>query len=74
MLSYYGVALFERIRMCGIAGVGVALLEEMCHWWWALSFKSPSHAQWLSLSSCRSGCRSLSYLVCLCATVFRTII
>jgi hypothetical protein len=26
------VASSERIRRCGFVGVGVALLEEVCHW------------------------------------------
>lgn len=29
----------------------VALLEEVCHWWWALSLRCSSQAQCLSLSS-----------------------
>ena len=28
-----------RIRRYGRAGVGVALLEEVCHWGWALRFQ-----------------------------------
>ena len=28
------------IRWFGLVGVGVALLEEMCHWAWALPFFS----------------------------------
>jgi len=28
-------------RRCGLAGVGVALLEEVRHWKWALGFQKP---------------------------------
>lgn len=30
-LNAQGVALFEKIRGCGLVEVGVAFLEEMCH-------------------------------------------
>ena len=49
MLGHQGVALFERIMECGLVGGGVALLEEVCHWGWALKFQSPSQDQYLSL-------------------------
>ena len=41
MLGHQGVALFERIMECGLVGGGVALLEEVCHWGWALKFQKP---------------------------------
>ena len=27
--------------MCGLVGVGVVLLEEVCHWGWDLRFQKP---------------------------------
>ena len=39
MLGHLGVALFEKIRGCGLVGAGVALLEEVCPWVWALRFQ-----------------------------------
>ena len=33
------MALFERIRTCGLVGIGVALSEEVCHWGWVLRFQ-----------------------------------
>jgi hypothetical protein len=36
--SSQGVALFERIRMCGFVGLGVTL-EEMCHCEWTWRFQ-----------------------------------
>ena len=56
------------IGSCGLVGVGVALLEEVCHWGWALGFQKPKPgALSLSLLSaspavCQSRCRHLSYL------------
>ena len=46
MLSnrHQGVELFERIgrfNRCGFVGAGMALLEEVCHWQWALRFQKP---------------------------------
>jgi hypothetical protein len=38
-LHYQGMILFEKIRRikrCGLIGVGVALLEKVYHWGWAL--------------------------------------
>lgn len=32
MLSQQGVVLLRRGWKCGSAGVGVAMLEEVCHW------------------------------------------
>jgi hypothetical protein len=32
----------NTIRRCGFVGIGVALLEEMCHWGWALGLQKPS--------------------------------
>jgi hypothetical protein len=34
-----GVALFQRTRPCDLVGVGVAFLEEVCHWRWALKLQ-----------------------------------
>jgi hypothetical protein len=40
------VALLEEVwpcwGRCGLAGVGVALLEEVHYWGWALKFQSAS--------------------------------
>jgi hypothetical protein len=38
-LSAYEVALFERIRTCGLVGVGPVLSEEVHHVGWALRFQ-----------------------------------
>jgi hypothetical protein len=32
MLRHQGVALFEKIKRLGFVGVGVDLLEKICHW------------------------------------------
>jgi hypothetical protein len=52
---------------------GVALLEEVCHWRWALSFPKPCQAQFLPLSwlpaACGSGCNLLATAPVLCLTV-----
>ena len=36
MLGHQGVALLDRDLEVWPVGVGVALLEEVCHWGWAL--------------------------------------
>jgi hypothetical protein len=44
MLSHQGVERSDRIRRIrrwDIVGVGVALLEKMCPWGWALRFPKP---------------------------------
>jgi hypothetical protein len=38
-VGLWGVIVFERIR-CGLVGVGVALLKEVCHWGRALRFQN----------------------------------
>jgi hypothetical protein len=51
------------LRRCGLMGVGVALLEEVCHWGWALRFQilKPSPV-WHSLPAAyRSRCTTLSF-------------
>ena len=35
-VAFEGIALLGG---CGLFGVGVALLEEVCHWEWALGFQ-----------------------------------
>ena len=52
----------ESIRRCGLAGVGVALLEEVCHSGWALGFQMLRSGPRFVLEACRSKCRILSYL------------
>jgi hypothetical protein len=42
---------FRRMRGFCFVGVGVALLEEMCHWGWALRFQNPKPDP-VSLSFC----------------------
>lgn len=56
------VALFERIRACGL-GIYVALLEEMCHWGglWSLKCSESGPVQHSFPAACPSRCRSLSY-------------
>lgn len=42
MLSQQAVTLLIKIRRCGLAGVGVALMDGVCQW--ALGFQSPRQA------------------------------
>lgn len=48
-LNASGEGLSERIRRYGLVRVGVASLEEVCHWWWSLAFKSPCQSHCLFL-------------------------
>ena len=44
MFTHQVVERFEkmiRTRRCSLVGAGVALLEEVCHWGWALRFQKP---------------------------------
>ena len=55
------------IGRCEFVGVGVALLEEMCHLQWVCGFRGPVS---LNLSAaCGSGCRTLSYFPVPCLSV-----
>jgi len=54
-INSQGVALFERIGSRGLDGVGVALLEEVCHW--GVGFEvSEAQARPSSLHSSLSCC------------------
>jgi hypothetical protein len=52
------------IRRCGFFGVDVALLEEVCHWRWALRFQmlKPGLVSLFLPASYGSRCRTFSYL------------
>ena len=57
----------RRIKRCGLVGVNVALLEEMCHSGWALKFQKAKPGP--VASACGSRCKTCSdiqYHVCLC--------
>lgn len=63
IFSYQGLELFERIRRFrryGLGGVTMILLEEVCHWGWALKCQKAHTSLWLSHSACWSGCSQLS--------------
>jgi hypothetical protein len=50
MVTHQGVESFERIRRirrCGIVGVDVSLLEEVCHRGWALRLQKTTRAPML---------------------------
>jgi hypothetical protein len=55
---------FGKIRKCGLAGVGVALLEELCHWERAFRFQSLCQAQSL-LSHLLPGDQNVKFSACL---------
>ena len=58
------MALFERIRRCGLAGGSVLLGVGF------VGFRVLSQAQWLLIpAACKSGGRTLHPHVCLCATM-----
>jgi hypothetical protein len=59
MLSQQAVTLLIKIRRCGLAGVGVALMDGVCQW--ALGFQSPRQASGILPDACGSACRTLSY-------------
>ena len=69
MFSHQKVASVKRItriRRCGLVGVGVVLLKDMCHCGWALRFQkvqirssifsSLSFSLWIRVLQCTSAC------------------
>lgn len=61
-----GIALFERIKRCSLVGVSISL---------GVGFEVPeayarSRGSLSLLAACLSGCRTLSYQVCLCVPMF----
>jgi hypothetical protein len=60
MLDPWGVALFRR---CGLVGVSVVLLEEVCHcggWLWGFLHSSSTYCGTQSSTDYGSRCRTLS--------------
>jgi hypothetical protein len=51
------------VRRCSLIKVDMALLEEVCHWGWALRFQmlKPGSVTLSLPAACGSRCRTLSY-------------
>lgn len=60
---------------CGLVGIGVASMEGVCHWGWAVRFQElyPGPVTFSLPAACRAGCRTLSYLLSTTLPAMKTV-